>query len=374
MQLDAFWLADYPDSPIDFLPIIRDYKLATGSKKATVHLIPTVRSVICCALSAQRAGRTVLYNRSKQAAQGDPRPVIAFVDWLINAGLAEGVTGFWSEDDPTLNRTSSYRGTAALASLYRGQLTGPRSYDPPEYLTVLRDTAGRVIKGFKTALDPKSKAVAVINKMLNSARIEISGQQVRGVRYHRVFNQDWSLGGRFYNQIQTSKRGERASITINGHPTVEKDFQALHIALAYNIVGADRPPGDPYTIEGFSRPAVKICALVSLNGGSVAGIRKKLLSDGLGQWAKRASELLDAFTAKHEAIADLMGQDNVGLRLQNLDSQIAERVFLEMAALNVPTLGWHDSFVVESTHAKLLVNVMESAYRDIMQNESPLVR
>jgi len=74
----------------------------------------------------------------------------------------------------------------------------------------------------------------------------------------------------------------------------------------------------------------------------VAGIRKKLLDDDMPQWAKRAGELLDAFTLKHEAISDLMGQDNIGLRLQNLDSDIAERVFLEMAAKDVCTLGWHD--------------------------------
>jgi len=371
---DAFWLSDYPDSNIDFMPIVKEYKLATGSKKASVHILPVLRSVICCGLSSYRGGRVVLYNRSKQAGRGDPRPVITAVAWMIGKGMAEGVKGFWSQDDPTLNRVSSYRGTSALAAMFKGAKTGARYYEAPEYLTELRNAAGQVIKGFKTALDPRSKSVASINRMMAKSLIEIDGQTVRGVAYHRVFNRDWNLGGRFYNQIQTSKKGERALITINGEPTEEKDFRALHIALAYALVGVDLPDGDPYDLPGFSRTAVKLCALVTLNGGTVAGIRKKLLDDDMPQWAKRAGELLDAFTLKHEAISDLMGQDNIGLRLQNLDSDIAERVFLEMAAKDVCTLGWHDSFVVQKSRASELVNVMENAYRDIVRSEPPLIR
>jgi hypothetical protein len=57
-----------------------------------------------------------------------------------------------------------------------------------------------------------------------------------------------------------------------------------------------------------------------------------------------------------------------------LDSDIAERVFLEMAAKEVCTLGWHDSFVVQKSRSNDLVEVMQNAYRDIVRSEPPLIR
>ena len=371
---DAFWLADYPDSNIDFMPIVKRFKADTRSKKSAVFILPIMRAVVCSGLSSHRGGRVVLYNRSKQGGRGDPRPTISTITWLIGQGLAEGRQGFWSMDDPTLNRTSAFHGTAALAAAFRGAKIGSRYYERPVYLTELRNASGEVIAGFKTAADPRSKAVASINKMIARSTIEICGQVVSGVNYHRVFNREWNLGGRFYNQIQTSVKATREFILIDGEATIEKDFRALHIALAYALVNVDLPDGDPYDLVGFPRTAVKLTALIVLNGGSLPGIRKKLIDAGLPQWAKRAGELLDAFTLKHEAIADLLGSENIGLRLQNLDSEIAERVFLEMASRGVCTLGWHDSFVVQKSRAAELVVVMKAAYRDVIHSEPPLIR
>ncbi len=80
-----------------------------------------------------------------------------------------------------------------------------------------------------------------------------------------------TLGGRFYHQVQTSHKDERALITIDGERTVERDFAALHIALAYALAGLDMPQGDAYTIGDYDRKVMKLVALVSLNGGSLPG-------------------------------------------------------------------------------------------------------
>ena len=371
---DAFWLADYPDTEIDFLPLTKEYKDSTNSKKALVHLMGIFRAVVCCGLSSYRGGRVVIYNRSKNSGKEDPRPTNSVIDWMAEQGMIKCISGFWSQDNPSLNRTSGYQGTAVLAALFAGAKTGSRNYQPPEYLIELRNAEGKVIKGFKTAINPRAKAVAQVNSFIGKARIEIDGQRVKGINYHRVFNQTWSLGGRFYHPAQTSKKAERAMITIDGELTVERDFAALHIKVAYDLVGAEMPPGDAYTIEGYDRNAIKLTALVTLNGGTVAGIRKKLLDEGMTTWAKRSGELLDAFITKHEAISDLMGEDNIGLRLQNLDSAIAERVLLEMTARDAVALGWHDSFIVRASRSDELVEVMQNAYRDVTGKEPPVIR
>ena len=373
-KTDVFWLADYPDTSIDLWGIASEFKTSCGLKKSLAHIIPKMRSIICSGLSSYRGSRAVLYNRSKQGTQDDPRLTITIIDWLRDQGLLVTAKGLWSQENPDRNRTSCFRGTATLSKLFQGQKTGSRHYEPPEYLLELRDASGHVLKGIRSMSNGKAKAVAAINHLISRARIEVCGQRVTGIQYHRVYNRTWNLGGRFYNPVQTSRKDDRAQITIDGEGTVERDFQALHIALAYAIAGATPPEGDPYKIPGFDRTAVKIASLVTLNGGSIAGVRKKLLDEGMNAWAKRSGELLDAFLQKHDAICDLLGQDHIGLRLQNLDSEIAERVMLEMAARGVVTLGWHDSFLVKKSSDADLIITMQNAYTDITGTPSPLVR
>lgn len=373
-ETGSFWLADYPESDIDFEPFARNFRTATKSRKPLVELLPLVRAVVCSGLSAYRSGRVVLYSRTKNARGTDPRPCNAVIDFLIASGLAEGRKGYWNIDDPTLNRTSCYRGSAALVRMFPGARIGHRYYSPPEYLVELRDAHGNVVQGFRTANSARARSVAEVNRALRRANIAINGQQIRGVQYHRVYNRTWDLGGRFYHPVQTSRKEDRAFITIDGEPTVERDYRALHIALAYAKVGLPMPEGDPYTISGMSRDAVKLTSLITLNGGTRRGVRKRLIDDGLLAWAKRADELVEAFLDKHAAISDLLGTEDIGLELQHLDAEIAERVMLEMLAREAVVLGWHDSFVVQKGRADELSAVMRDAYRDIVGFDSPKVR
>ena len=67
---------------------------------------------------------------------------------------------------------------------------------------------------------------------------------------HRVFNRNnWRCGGRFYGGWWQGVGSEfRKRIHINGQPTVEVDYQALHVAIlaAQHEVVLD---GDPYELE-----------------------------------------------------------------------------------------------------------------------------
>ncbi|MCP5405545.1 MAG: hypothetical protein H6922_04930 [Pseudomonadaceae bacterium] len=79
-------------------------------------------------------------------------------------------------------------------------------------------------------------------------------------------------GGRFYRgfwqNMKSGKRGEspsRKDILINGEPTVELDFQALHINMLYALAGAEPLQEDPYTgIGDYPREMVKPCSCRSL--------------------------------------------------------------------------------------------------------------
>ena len=61
---------------------------------------------------------------------------------------------------------------------------------------------------------------------------------------------------------------------------------------------------------------------------------------------------------KHHAIADAF-YSGQGLRLQYIDSQLAERVMLHFANKGVPVLPVHDSFIIAAQHQQELVTVMK---------------
>lgn len=56
---------------------------------------------------------------------------------------------------------------------------------------------------------------------------------------------------------------------------------------------------------------------------------------------------------------------SVGLQLQYMDAQIAERVLLHFAKMQVPCLSMHDSFIVMSHYQDELREVMTSAFTEV---------
>lgn len=70
--------------------------------------------------------------------------------------------------------------------------------------------------------------------------------------------------------------------------------------------------------------------------------------------------MIHKFKDKHEAILNLIGK---GLKMQFLDSKIAERIILNMMKKEIPVLGIHDSFVVQKEHENDLYDEMINCYK-----------
>jgi hypothetical protein len=75
--------------------------------------------------------------------------------------------------------------------------------------------------------------------------------------------------------------------------------------------------------------------------------------------------LIDAFVVKHKPIEEYFFKDK-GIKLQNIDSRIAEKVINHFTNLKIPVLCIHDSFVIAAAKSKELLEVMRKCFITVL--------
>lgn len=202
----------------------------------------------------------------------------------------------------------------------------------------------------------------------------------------RIFN-NGSLhqGGRWYMLFQNMPRHMRASVRINGNPTVEYDYPNLHIRMLYALRGIHYTK-DVYQIPLSSvkyakdetvitdpkelRSIAKIAILVLINspkkkpknGDALYSYVKALESDMDGKYSyKVCRSVLVAMAKEHPAIADDF-YTGKGVILQGYDSAIMTRVIAALTKKGILAIPVHDSAIVEEQHGELLKELMEKEY------------
>lgn len=195
----------------------------------------------------------------------------------------------------------------------------------------------------------------------------------------RVFNNgSWKQGGRAYGPHQNMPKSERALIQIAGEPTVELDYTAIHPSLLYAQQGLPIP-ADCYDVPMFDRDHIKLALVILINANTLQAAALTLAAsienidrenDGfelLGKsdkptalHLKHAHSLIKAVKARHKPIQDSF-HSGVGVRLQNIDANIAEAVWWTMCQRGIVVLPVHDSFIVQKRHADMLKALMIEA-------------
>ena len=211
---------------------------------------------------------------------------------------------------------------------------------------------------------------------------EHSGKRVRvhidnrNVFVRRVFNDNsWERGGRFYGcWWQLINREMRPYIMINGKPTVEVDYKAMHIALLFSEVGYHHEY-DPYTLDTSvfprlndfdQRQVIKELVLMAINAKTKEKAFRAFRSDqATGHSFKKLKntqleKLLKAFTNKYPELAPYLCTGK-GLELMFRDSCIAEHVIEHFTKMDVPILCMHDSFIVPFDQVLELRAIMTEA-------------
>lgn len=205
------------------------------------------------------------------------------------------------------------------------------------------------------------------------------------IAYKRSFNVDYQHGGRFYGPWwQGIPSDLRKRITINGFPVVELDYKSLHPRLLYLSEGIQLSE-DPYTIQPYGPPYRRLFKLMlnsGINAADAEGVRQAV-RNGIrkdsalyadfsecmrDEWLKPAWA---AMCKKHEPIARHLGM-GAGLRLQRLDSDMAEHVMVSLKGQGIPVLGIHDSFIVPNIYEHELEMAMLEAARVIAGGVIPV--
>ncbi len=216
--------------------------------------------------------------------------------------------------------------------------------------------------------------------MLREYTLDLSRKRV-----HRVFNNDsWEEGGRFYGAWwMECPKLLRKFIVLNGEPTVELDYSGVHVHLMYALerINYAAKAEDAYTIEGYPhRDLNKYVFLIAVNAEDdddcVSGVWKRLMDKRkLSEYGitsvNQIRDILLALKAKHDPIKDYIASGK-GVKLQYIDSCIAEDVVEYFSKRNIPILTVHDSFIVTNLDEMLLLDRMQLAYMTEFKKYMPV--
>lgn len=386
---DDHWLEDPKrDKPLGHRWVMAHEQVAMAlqlpnmkNKTQTDVLYLTAADIIMTA--KMYPGRRISYSRSdafyKKRRQYTPEGynlanVTAAVDLLEKLG-------YIIEHD---RRPPGRRGTQSsfLPNPSLAMLLLPAVHAPPRSEVVMKDADGDVIPykesgrvhDMRQVVRKVNEVLAGTNIVLGAEGVVADGPWLRKGDYvmypalkylYRVFNGGWRLGGRFYGGWwQGVKSEDRKFFLLDGEKTEEVDYSQVHPRIIYAEAGVDLV-GDAYDIPGYDRNLCKAAFNILVNAACYLSALGALTRDMNGD-RRGAEALIEAIKAKHSDVAKYF-HSSAGVRLQGLDSRMAEIVLTEMTVKRgIPVLPVHDSFIVPESHRETLVRVMKDAFEKVV--------
>lgn len=386
-----------------------------------------IRSLVTNTARALKIGaKSLLIPRRKCVYVGNKQKLSyikmkELIDLLEDVGYISvelgGVTEYDSKGNPTKFRPSitvfSDTYLAVWDRVRKGAVNvfdGFESVEIRERKTkVNKPTKG--VKGIKEARTVVDKQ----NEQLMHTKISIGDHVLPLVSYKRVFTEDITKGGRFYDttgKLQTLSSLVRPLIKIDDQPTVELDFSSLHASIAYEMIGYKMPDGfKPYNVNNkslipvdwglveeyrkkFNRPdydpfrnVCKFALLCCFNSGTIEQAsgalgfevgqeRKNKWKSGKLENCKyygitgpiQTKRLCQELTDLNYRISDYFFED-VGVKFQMIDSKIAEIIMDKFLWENEICLSYHDSFVVKAHLEDMLRETMREAYKAVLKTD-----
>ena len=185
----------------------------------------------------------------------------------------------------------------------------------------------------------------------------------------RIFsNGSFKEGGRFYRVWWQNIPSEyRKFISIDRKRTAEVDFSQMSPHLLYIANYKELGSEDAYdrVLDGEHRDTVKAAFNAMVQASSVL---KSCPNDiDMSTLEMSWADLRDKILSAHKPISDQFFK-GVGNKLQFKDSCIAERIMLNFAEMDAPSLPVHDSFICHHGYAETgeMEEIMRKAFFEEM--------
>ncbi len=224
--------------------------------------------------------------------------------------------------------------------------------------------------------------VRKLNTLNDICTIRNGNGEVLNNFYCRVFNIDFSRGGRFYRSDVLrikNDQSDRLDITINGNPVVEIDYGNLHfrIAAAREGIDIETVGSDVYSamleqedMTPSNRKIIKLAVNIMFNSLNKKKAQGAIQSEinyhkDTNYTLGKASQVMSLIESAYPQFKDLFCQgDGFGSALQYHDSELAADVLSVMIEKNIPCLPVHDSFIIAREHCGLLSDTMGDCFRN----------
>ena len=279
----------------------------------------------------------------------------------------------------------------------------------------------RVTKKLKTTrgvegVKKMRSLVEEYNKALADVSVEYDGVPIAVQSYKRVFSDNLTSGGRWYNKVggvQLLGGRERKKLTIDGESLVELDFSAMHPRMILQgkgkqgVVSPSFCPYDAHTpslvvcnrsIDMFKskygyesynpvRNLLKLMVMIGLNAkDDVSGIfavasklgedKKKVGTDkeheckyfGLHN-TQNIRKVFEEVLDHNWEIAETFFADN-GVYLQYKDSQILEHVVSSTLQDGEVLLPWHDGYLCKKHYKDKMYSHMREAWIEMFGDDT----
>ncbi|HEY8356213.1 MAG TPA: hypothetical protein VIL30_02030 [Ramlibacter sp.] len=320
--------------------------------------------------------------------------VLSVRDFLVQQGYAEAVAGRPSSS-ARLRRNAAMRATKKLAALAFDMCVDRQHIKQSTRHDLIHLKAPKPVKRRNSflvtpELQQKIDNLTIINQQFRRTHIDIklTTKQEREMMEqiikkqdkltdieddtdlmvdrtqdccYRVYNNGtFEEGGRYYGPWwQSVPRRYRKHIMINGKRTVELDYSSMHPTILGQRLGITIPDKF-YEIEIGTKKIVKqtFNALLNARGTSIKPV------DGYDE-AKVGMpwrEFLKRIKEHYAPFKSYFGKGE-GLKLQRIDSDIAEAVMLHFAKSGRTVLPVHDSFICTEEMEQELAEIMEAEFQ-----------
>ena len=371
------------------MPHLYNLKKIKGAQKVAKTFkfkdIEAITNVIINAVSAMRHGKVVTYIRRRGATVGNnisTYRVNLAIDHLCELGMIGKRDGVASAV-PSLRRPSAWWPTEKLIDILTNEkilIENTTEVIHRESVPViLRNREKKEIpipRGYEKTIED----MRVINRSNDKFKLELDGKLL-ATSGTRIFNETMKLGGRVYrNDVLQLSSCDRLKLTVDGDSVVEIDYISEHPRMLFHMVGMDCPVDvysmifdGKYTEE--DRELVKVAVNVLINSKTrkqAATVLKHEIRESFSTRYTCEQHLLDDVYRGYDGISKFF-LSGIGRELQNIDSDIAIGVMMDMAELNKFCVGCHDSFITKMVDKEVLLCIMDDHYRRKMKNHSPMM-